>query len=140
MKKLLTLAIISMLAISCTNTETPQSVKQEVNSSSKTNLQARGEGQEIKDPANLTEAETKEMITEAIEAVKFFEQKPTAIEYSAQSGRKAVILCTTGINSAFGHACVYNSSGYLVYVGWSDPDSFLRKKVYYGIVTNQCNC
>jgi len=145
MKKLLTLAMIAMIAVSCNNADTPQSVNQEVNSNSKTNLQARGEGEEIKDPSNLTEEEKAELVEEAITTVKYFTENPEVSEFTTQSGRRAVILCHDNYNASSGNACVYNSSGYLVEVTWypkqrnnqTPPDAGIQ---YSGTIVSQCNC
>lgn len=154
MKNLLRFVLISaigaMSLTSCNNADTPQSVNQEVNSNSKTNLQARGEGQEIKDPSNLTPEEQREFITVAIEAIQYFQKNPDATEYTSRAGAgiKAITLCHTPYNSGYGHACVYNSSGYLVNVSWEPkmidhgntsgvyPDT----TVYSGQIVSQCSC
>lgn len=154
MKKLFNLAMILMIAIftlSCNNTDNPESVKQEVNNDSKSNLAARGEGQEIKDPSNLTLEEQKELTSEAFEAVMYFKNNPEAEQFVTPSGRKAVTLCHDSYNSPRGNACVYNSSGYLVNVTWepqfisgpSGNSGFYfddGPRTYTGTIVSQCNC
>lgn len=153
MKKLLNLAMILMIAIftlSCSNTETPDAVKNEVNSNSIQNLQAKSSGEEIKDPSTLTPEEQQEMINEGIQAIEFFVKSPQETEFIATSGRKAVTLCHDNYNSLHGNACVYNSSGYLVNVSWGPKlvshdggdTAFedINVRVYTGNIVSQCNC
>lgn len=147
MKKAIFASIIMLATLTaCNNSEgsinNPEDQKGAVFQSK---AAARG-GEEL---PSLSPEEEKAVIEEAIETLKSDQESELNGNGSTDRAR---ILCHTNYSSPSGHACVYNSSGYLVTVTWDyvrdlynvgemmglDPDS--GHYVYHGTVTPRCNC
>jgi hypothetical protein len=108
------------------------------------------------EPGNTPEEQQKQVFQNktAAKEVNYTDEKEfialaeEIVEKDLESGggTDSRILCHTPYNIDHGHACLYNSSGYLVTVTWSPdprygelvpPDADL---VYSGQVTPRCNC
>lgn len=98
----------------------------------------------------LSAEEEKAVIEEAIETLRLDREAELKGE-NGDAGRKPLILCHTSYSSPSGHACVYNSSGYLVDVSWGPKEYHFGTGgetvgvlhgtlVYSGHVTPRCNC
>lgn len=147
MKKLFFASILMLATLTACNNETSNTAPEEQqNQTFSSKTMARGE-----DLPELTPEEEKAVIEEAARTLMYVRESELKGE-EADTGRKALILCHTNLSAMSGHACVYNSSGYLVTVTWSlesehyDAGNGLwgtypdHRIIYRGKVTPRCNC
>ena len=141
MKKLFFAGAFALAALtSCQNSESSMSNPEDQKGTVFQSKAAARGGEEL---PPLSKEEEKAVIEEAIETLRMEKERGEKDE----TGRRPVILCHTPYSGSYGHACVYNSSGYLVNVSWQPSDDyypFLPPKgsgpAYSAQVVNQCNC
>jgi len=130
---------------SCNNSESQISSPEQKGAIFQSKAAARGE-----ELPPLSKEEEKAVIDEAIETLRL-DREAELKGGTGDADRKALILCHTSYQSMSGHACVYNSSGYLVSVTWgldvgnptyNGNDSLPSEPhiIYHGSVVPRCNC
>lgn len=147
MKKLFFAGAFALAALtSCQNSESQISSPEQKGSVFQSKAAARG-GEEL---PPLSKEEEKAVIDEAIETLRL-DREAELKGGSGDANRAAMILCHTSYQQMSGHACVYNSSGYLVSVTWgldvgnpsyNGGDSLPSEPhiIYHGTVVPRCNC
>ena len=142
------MSAIALTLTACNNENSTTAPEEQQKQTFSSKTMAR-DGEEIPE---LTPEEEKAVIEEAARTL-LLDREDELKGQTGDAGRKALILCHTNYSAPSGHACVYNSSGYLVTVTWSTgseqyyagnglygtyPD---RPKTYYsGTITPRCNC